>query len=249
MLKAVCQKYQASLALPSGEVSDSMLYGIMRDAFDDGRPLVIHQLGDFDPAGNQMAVSTGRTIQALRDSLFPTMRVIVNAIGLTLGQCEAWGLPSTPLKETEQRADKWIRLMGREQTELDAAVALVPDEFAGMVGDALGEYYDSDLVYRAREARGQLIKDANGWLSYQLDDARLAVMRGQVETRLGELQAEVDALNEALNIDLSGIEPPGELKPIMGDSSEGVEPLVDTREPWAISTQRMIRRKALEQQP
>lgn len=246
VLLAVCERYQASLVLPSGEISDSLLYGIMKAAHEDGRPLVVHQLGDFDPAGNQMAVSTARTLQAMRDSLFPAMRVIVDAIGLNLQQCIAWALPTTPLKETEQRAGKWVNKMGREQTELDAAVALVPDEFAQMVADALGAYYDHDLSQRGLEYRESLINAANEHLSDQLDDERLADMRGQVELRLQELQDEVDALNDSLNIDLSGIKSPGELEIIVGDAIANIPPLLDTGEPWVRSTQRMIHRKLLE---
>ena len=35
-------------------------------------------------------------------------------------------LPSTPLKPTEKRADKWVRETGTEQTEIDAVIALDP---------------------------------------------------------------------------------------------------------------------------
>ena len=38
---------------------------------DDGRPMIVFVLADFDPAGNQMAVSIGRKLQAFRDLLYP----------------------------------------------------------------------------------------------------------------------------------------------------------------------------------
>lgn len=245
VLLGVCETYSASLVLPSGEISDSLVYGIMKAAHEDGRPLAIHQLGDFDPAGNQMAVSTARTVQAMRDRLFPDMRVIVNAIGLTLEQCEAWELPSTPLKETEKRADKWVKLMGREQTELDAAVALNPKGFACMVAAVMDEYYDHTLTQKTKETRQTMIDAANESVTEYFDDERQAVIRGQVEARLWELQAEVEAINESLNVDLDGIRAPSDLEPLMGEVTENMKPLLDTGQPWIRSTLRMIKRKAL----
>ncbi len=70
------------LALLAGEISDTMVYELLRDANEDGRPLVIHQVGDFDPAGWQMAVSTGRTAQAIRDSQFPDLDITIHAVAL-----------------------------------------------------------------------------------------------------------------------------------------------------------------------
>ena len=74
LLRPICTGRRASLLLPSGELSDQMMYEVLKRAAEDGRPLAIHQLGDFDPAGHQMAVSTARTAQAIRDSQFPIWR-------------------------------------------------------------------------------------------------------------------------------------------------------------------------------
>ena len=83
LLEPVCKSMQATLATPTGEISDTMVYDLLMEANEDGRPLVVHQLGDFDPAGWQMAASTSRTIQALVDTQFPLLDVTVHAIGLT----------------------------------------------------------------------------------------------------------------------------------------------------------------------
>jgi len=108
LLLPVCQKREATLCLPGGEISDTLVYDLLKAADEDGRPLSIHQLGDFDPAGHQMAISTGRKVQALVDTQFPDLRVVLHAVGLTKEHCKEWNLPSTPLKETERRADKWM---------------------------------------------------------------------------------------------------------------------------------------------
>ena len=153
LLRPICRTREAGLAMPTGELSDQMLYEILKHAAMDGRPLVIHQLGDFDPAGHQMAVSTARTAQAIRDSQFPNLEIRVHAVGLTLEQCREWNLPETPLKESERRADRWQEAMGWRQTELDAAVALVPDKFQRMVRDSLDQYFDPDIANQATRLR------------------------------------------------------------------------------------------------
>lgn len=244
VLLGVCEKHEASLVLPAGEISDSLVYGILKAANDDGRPLVIHQLGDFDPAGNQMAVSTARTVQGLKDSLFPDLTVIVNAIGLTLEQCQQWELPATPLKETEKRAEKWINLMGREQTELDAAVALVPDKFAQMVADALGQYFDKELFVNSYLEKERIEAEVNETIS-GFDNQQLDDLREQARAQLNDMQQQVKSINDALRVDKGDMIPPYELKIIYSEVAPTLSPLLDTRDDWVKSTKRMINRKAL----
>jgi len=53
----IARARQADLYLSSGEISDTLLYRIAKDAAADGRPLVVFTLADCDPAGHQMPVS------------------------------------------------------------------------------------------------------------------------------------------------------------------------------------------------
>ena len=77
---------QADLYLPSGEISDTLIYRIAKDANDDGRPLVLFTLADCDPSGWQMAVSIARKLQAFRDLLFPDLRFEVVPVALNPDQ-------------------------------------------------------------------------------------------------------------------------------------------------------------------
>src|SRR2546430_2085737 len=47
--------------------------------------------------------------------------------GADPGSVREYGLPSTPLKDTEKRAGSWQREMHVEQTEIDALASLRPD--------------------------------------------------------------------------------------------------------------------------
>ena len=89
-------------------------------AAEDPRPAVVLYFSDFDPSGWQMPVSVSRKLQALRTLRHPDLRIAVHPVALTLDQVRDLNLPSTPLKETEKRADKWRARMGHEQTEIDA---------------------------------------------------------------------------------------------------------------------------------
>jgi hypothetical protein len=249
-LLPIAKARQASLVTPGGELSDQMLYDILSAAAADGRPLAIHQLGDFDPAGYQMAVSTARSAQAMRDSLFPELEVRVHAVALTLDQCQEWNLPSTPLKDTELRAVKWQAAMGREQTELDAAVALVPEAFAQVVDDSLSQYFDNGLKDRGEEESAELEYWANARLAEHLGDDALVNIRARAAARLDEISELVDQVNDALRFDPTeaGIDLPPAPIPIHGDTTDGAAPLFDSANDWTHATLRLIERKSYGQE-
>ena len=146
-------EYEADLYLPSGEISNSLLYRMAKDAAEDGRPLVVFTVSDCDPAGWQMPVSIGRKLQALRDLLFPDLQFEVVPVALTVEQVRELGLPSTPLKETEKRADRWRAAFGIEQTEIDALATLRPDVLREIVDRAFDPYFDQTLRERVSDAR------------------------------------------------------------------------------------------------
>ena len=108
---------------------------------------------DCDPAGWQMPVSIARKRQAfsvLDEGMasFQAVRTV-----LTPDQAGKLDLPSTPLKESEVRADRWTAATGREQTEVDALVTLRAAEFRQIAAGVLDPYYDHTLDQRVRKAR------------------------------------------------------------------------------------------------
>ena len=120
VLLPIAELHEADLYLPTGEISDTLVYQIARDANEDGRPLVMFTLSDCDPAGRQMPVSIARKLQAFADLYFPDLRFEVVPIALTPEQAKKEKLPSTPLKKGESRASRWKEAFGIEQTEIDA---------------------------------------------------------------------------------------------------------------------------------
>src|SRR6202035_5495756 len=105
ILLPVAKRVAGELVLPTGDLSNTLLSGIEQRAAADGRPLVILYFSDFDPSGYNMPNSVARKLQALRTMRgHDALQIQVHATALTYEQVSRLDLPSTPLKESEQRA-------------------------------------------------------------------------------------------------------------------------------------------------
>jgi len=200
ILLPIARAKQCDLYLPTGEISDTLLYRIAADAAKDGRPLVVFTISDCDPAGYQMPISIGRKLQAFKDLLFPKLKFEVVPVALLPEQVHELGLPSTPLKAGEKRADKWTEAFGIEQTEIDALMVLRPDTLREMVEAAFEPYYDDTLERRVEAAESEWLDEAQAAIDAQLNPEIMAAVRTQAETKLSELRSVIDDLNEQLNI-------------------------------------------------
>jgi hypothetical protein len=245
VLLPVARAHDADLYLPSGEISDALLWRIAKDADDDGRPLVVIAAADCDPAGYQMSVSIARKLQALRDLLFPNLRFEVVPATLTVEQVRELGLPSTPLKETEKRADRWRTAFGVEQTEIDALATLQPAVLREIVTRAFDPYFDRTLKDRVDEAKAEWMEEAESALAEQTDDELLAELREEATAKLDELRSEIDRINDQLRIGLDDLElPPIEVPESEIDEDSERLALVSFDQDWVEQTRAMIERKS-----
>jgi hypothetical protein len=78
----IAAEFESDLYLPSGEISDTLVYQIAKNANADGRPLVVFTLSDCDPAGHQMPISIARKLQAFKDLFFRNLEFEVVTIAL-----------------------------------------------------------------------------------------------------------------------------------------------------------------------
>ena len=113
-----------------------------------------------------MPISVARKLQALRDLLYPELDIQLHAVALTLAQCRELHLPSTPLKESERRGDRWRAVMGWEQTEIDALAALRPRELRQIAEKAVAPFFDASLARRQSAARAAWYKAAEPLLEH-----------------------------------------------------------------------------------
>jgi hypothetical protein len=201
ILLQVAQRRGADLYLPTGNISDSMVYKIAKNADDDGRPLIVQYFSDCDPSGWNMPIEVGRKLQAFKVALFPDLEFRQYRAGLTPDHVREYSLPEAPLKASEKRASDWRRLMGVEQTEIDALIQLRPDLLRQIAEDAIEPFYDRTLDRRCREAAERWRREAQQIVDDSLDD-HLDQIRADAAAKLEELQAEIDAINDALRFDI-----------------------------------------------
>jgi hypothetical protein len=204
VLLPIARQFEADLYLVAGEISDTLLYRMAKDGAADKRTMVVFVLADCDPAGHQMTVSIGRKLQALRDLCFPDLAFELVPVALTVEQVRDLGLPSTPLKDTEKRADNWCEAFGVEQTEIDALATLQPHVLGEIVTAAISPYFDRTLAARVADARREWEEAARQMLETQLDDKTLVAIREHATRHLSELEAEIEALNQQLWMATSG---------------------------------------------
>jgi hypothetical protein len=245
VLGPVAEQRHADLYLPTGEISDTLIYQMARIGAEDGRPMVVLYFADADPAGWQMPISVSRKLQGFKALEFPDLDFEAHRVALTPDQVREYGLPSTPLKETERRGDRWRAAMGVEQTEIDALASLRPDLLARIARDACRPYFDTTLAGRVAEARRDWLDEAQAALDEQMDEEQMDRVRRDAAEKLAAMRAEIDALNEALHIDTSDFDLPELAIPtaeVNGDV-HGL-PLLDSRWSFAEQCQRLIESKA-----
>lgn len=245
VLEPIARQFQADIYLPAGELTDTLIYEMARDAALDGRPMQVFTFSDCDPAGWQMVISLARKLQAFRDFSFPRLEFAVRPVALTPEQVQNIRLPSTPLKDTELRADAWRQAFGIEQTEIDALATLQPRVLTDLARRAVVPFYDAELDGRVRRAERVWMDEAQATIAEQSDGQQLIALRETAIAKLAEIEEEIAALNDALrqavpdDIDLPAIEIP---EPEVDETLHG-KPLISSGDPWAVATHALIDRK------
>ena len=150
---------------------------LLKDAADrfiehsnDGQQCVILHLGDHDPSGVDMT----RDLQDRLAKLKATKGVVeVRRIALNMNQVEQYDPPPNPAKETDTRAEEYIRKFGSVSWELDA---LRPEILCDLIEAEIGEYFDEAIYTENQKRRKEAIEAM--WEKYR------------------PLLAEIDKMNE-----------------------------------------------------
>jgi hypothetical protein len=237
VLAPIAEQRNADLYLPAGEISDSFLHTMAKTGAEDGRPMVVLTFADCDPAGWQMSISIGRKLQAFRATLFPELEFRVYRVALTPDHVREYGLPITPLKETEKRADRWKLEMGVEQTEIDALAALQPHLLENLAREAVNTFYDETLEGRVSEAYSDWLEEAQDRLDEQLNPNHLDRIKAEAGAKLDELRDEIEQLNESMQISIDDLDLPDIVIPVpeINGKSNGT-PLIDSAWSWVEQT-------------
>jgi hypothetical protein len=249
-LEEIClpfaSRYEADLYLGPGEISDTLIHQIARDAVADGRPLVLFTLTDCDPSGWQMFISIARKLQALQDLLFPQLRWEIVPVVLSPEQVRQLDLPEEPIKEGDRRAAAWERAFGVKQTEVDSLTTPEMTErgvLRQMLEAAIAPYIDATLKRRVELAEKRWHRAAGTAIGGQLDDAVMQRVRRDV----AQLRDEIERIEDELAAATEHVE----LPPVdVPQSSIGLDDLDDGRQAvirfatdWVAATKILISRK------
>jgi hypothetical protein len=246
ILGPVARECDADLYLPSGEITDSQLWLMAKTGAEDGRPMVVLCFCDCDPAGWQMPISIGRKLQAFKALLFPDLEFQVRRVALVPDQVRVHGLPSTPLKATERRADRWQEAMVVAQTEIDALAALQPALLRRMAREAIRPFYDPTLAGRCSAAQSEWRDACQEAVDAQTAQEHLDAIAAQANDALDAVREQIHALEEQIRIDPRDYELPA--RPDLPEPEITVEPdglpLIDSSWSWVEQSQRLIASKA-----
>jgi len=254
VLGPIANTYKADLFLPTGEISDTQIYLLAKAAQDDGRPLVVLYFADCDPGGWQMSVSVARKLQAFKTLLSKMPDFELYRVALTPWWVSEYNrthdepLPSSPLKETEKRGDKWRAAWGIEQTEIDSL--LTPGRrhvLRTLARDAIAPFYDRTLDDRVWDTREEWLARAQEAVEAITGTERLQAIRDDAARQLEGMRQQINELNAALRIDPGDIElPPFEIPEADADGMGALPPLLDSRWEFAEQCQRLIASKAYQ---
>jgi hypothetical protein len=252
ILGDVAAAHQADLYLPSGEISDTLLHQMASIGAEDGRRMVVLCFSDCDPAGWQMPISIARKLQAFRALAFPELDFEVRRCALVPEHVRRYGLPSTPLKATERRADRWVQATGTEQTEIDALAALQPELLRQIAVDAVAPFYDETLNRRVAEARAEWVEEAQARLDNQIDQEQLGRLRAEATEKLATLRDELDAINKALRAEIGDDFKFDFPEPVVPEAETNGhlpgKPLLDSDWDWVEQTLRLKDSKAYREE-
>jgi hypothetical protein len=248
VLGPVANRFGADLYLPTGEASSTMVHTLAKSGLD-GRKIVILYFHDCDPAGWQMPISFARKLQAIRVVRYPDIDFEVHRVALTPDQVRGYGLPSTPLKETEKRADKWLAAKGVEQTEIDALAALRPELLDQLARQAIAPFYDDGLARRVTDAREDWLAEAGAIVDAKIDADRRQALAEQLQAQLDAMREEIrqatEHIREQIHIDASEFDLPEIIVPDAEiDDYEQPAPLIDSEWDFAEQSQALIDSKA-----
>ena len=125
---------------------------------------VFLQLGDFDPSGEDIKRDFQERVKFVLFSTFKCkVEPIFEVVAVTKEQIEKYQLPHRPEDEAEirklmrdPRFKRWQ--YGLYRVELDAMLALVPEEFKKIIGNSIRKYFDFKIYEEKTKKRIEEIR-------------------------------------------------------------------------------------------
>jgi len=214
ILVPLAQRRGFNLIPGTGETSEILAREAVGRAVEDGRPMRILYVSDFDPGGRSMPVALARKIEYWIREADIDLDVTLDPIVLTPEQCERYHLPRTPLKDTEKRAAKFEERFGSGATELDALEALHPGELGKIVDAEVSRYLDPTLTNRTWAAAygfKRQVQQAEKQVHERFDisdiERRFGALIDDFKENVEALEAETEELWPKIAAELEAVKP------------------------------------------
>lgn len=162
VIEPVCSRYRVPYFACRGYSSQSEQWRAGKrfaGYIAGGQKVIVFHLGDHDPSGIDMTRDNEERL-----SMFAGGPVEVKRLALNMNQVEQYSPPPNPAKETDSRAEDYIRKYGSESWELDALEPQVIDQLiAGELDEIIDPVRWSAAKEKEGEGRGQLREVSKRW--------------------------------------------------------------------------------------
>jgi hypothetical protein len=249
VLGPIAERYQADLYLPTGNISNTRIWELADAAAKDGRPLVVLYFSDCDPSGWNMPIEVFRKLQAFQTLHFPRLEFQCHRAALTPQQVRRYGLPESPVKESDPRGVPWASAMRVQQTEIDALATLQPELLRQIAEDWIALFYDKTLDERVRQAKHEWMHQAQQALDEQTGD--MEWLRDEAAAKLAEKRDEIRAILDTMHVDTDSLDLPpipDIPEPELDPNRAQPKPLCDSRWNFAEQTARLRASKQYEEE-
>ncbi len=140
-----------------------------------GKTVHVLYAGDFDPSGLDM--EEGHLAEGMK---FFGLDIDFHRISVNLEQIKKYNLPEMPSeKETVEKAKrdprlkKFVAEYGRLiLVELDAMLAIVPDEFKQIIRSSVDEYFDDNIYEKTLQIQAEKAEEKRKYLEESIDIMR-----------------------------------------------------------------------------
>ena len=166
-IEDICNELGITIRVGRGYWSTTAAHGIAQILAGIHKPITVFYCGDHDPSGQNIQAELYSRVLGYDSGDFTMQRLAISKEDIT-----KFDLPPLPVKTSDSRASKFVRMYGNECVELDA---LPPIELRRRIEDAVKLHMDA-VLWDAAEAvekkeKGRIADAVNQWSSMTDEDA------------------------------------------------------------------------------
>lgn len=166
-IEDICNELGITIRVGRGYWSTTAAHGIAQILAGIHKPITVFYCGDHDPSGQNIQTELYSRVLGYESGDFTMQRLAISKKDIS-----KFDLPPLPVKTSDSRASKFVRMYGNECVELDA---LPPIELRRRIEDAVKLHTDAALWDAAeaveKKEKGRIADAVNQWSSMTDEDA------------------------------------------------------------------------------